>query len=59
MERDFYGKVTLYDEHGNMVIIDPVTKKHRKFNKEGLEIVDDGRGGTFLKDKRNRRVVEL
>jgi hypothetical protein len=37
--------------------LDPDTKKYRKFNKEGLEMVDDGNGGFYLKDKRGRKVV--
>jgi hypothetical protein len=36
VERDLYGRVTLYDEDNNEVKIDKTTGVHRKYNDEGL-----------------------
>jgi hypothetical protein len=40
-----------------MVIIDPDTQKHRKFNSEGLELVQGEDGESYLRDKRGKKVV--
>lgn len=32
VERDLYGAVSLYDSQNNLVVIDPVTGKHRRYN---------------------------
>ena len=35
---------TFYDSEGNTIVKDPYTGKYRKFNPEGLEIVEDENG---------------
>lgn len=59
VERDLYGRATLFDKDNNQVIIDPETGVHRKYNEEGLEVVTDTQGNKRLVDKRGRIVKEL
>lgn len=51
--------MSLYDDENNLVVIDPATGKHRRYNEEGLEVVKDAQGNKTLIDKRGRIVKEL
>lgn len=59
VKKDYYGAVSLYDPEGLLVVIDPITKVHKKYNEEGLEVRRDSQGNVVLYDKRNHIVKEL